>query len=45
MTEFINTLQQLGCLPQFVLATLCLVTMVGLVGYGIGSIVKEINNG
>lgn len=43
--NFVKTIASLGCLPQLIIAFMCLVAMLGLVGYGVVSAFKEINNG
>ena len=43
--NFVKTIASLGCLPQLIIASLCLLTMLGLAGYGVVSAFKEINNG
>lgn len=43
MTEFIMTISELGCMPAFIGAAVCLAAMTALTGYGIYTLVKEIN--
>ena len=43
MTEFLTTLQQLGCTQAFTVAVVCLGVMASLVIYGIVAMIMEIS--
>ena len=42
MKEFLDLMNRLGCMPEFIVATICLLAMIMLLVYGIVTLIKEI---